>query len=87
MKSNPTVFIFVVAVIRLFAFGLLLWVASTAATLLNFQPAGAWWDMMLFALRATVPQVIGSIVLWFIARPVAKLILHDLNEYALGGSL
>jgi hypothetical protein len=80
MKNNPTAFVLIVSVLRLTGVYLSLSLFYSLATALFGMPSGMAGSLSRIMLRGSILPLVSSLILWFIARPVAKWILSDFDE-------
>jgi hypothetical protein len=81
MKSNHAAFVFVVVVIRLTAIYLVLEIIYSIATAsLTMVPNGMGGIISGYMLRIAFFRIVAALILWFIAHPVGKLVLGDINS-------
>jgi hypothetical protein len=85
MKTHYAAYLLIIVVFRLTSvFVVLELVYSTATTSLT-MPSGMGGMISGFMFRVGLVRVVAAILLWFIARPVGKLILNDIDS-AKGGT-
>lgn len=80
MTKYPYAFVFIVAAVRLTGIYLLLslvYTTVTAAWNLGGQMIVPVLGMML---RNCLVPVLAAVVLWWVARPIAKLVLRDFDK-------
>jgi hypothetical protein len=80
MKSNHAAFVFIVVVMRLTAIYLVLELIYSIATTSLTMPSGMGSMISGFMFRVAIFRLVAALVLWFIARPVGKLVLSDINS-------
>jgi hypothetical protein len=78
MKSNPTAFVFIVAVLRLVAIYLIL--SPVYLLAYSIFRMGAGGGIAGFVLLETLRPLLAAVVLWFLARPIGKLVLRDFDN-------
>jgi hypothetical protein len=79
MKITHSAYVFVVVLIRLTAVFLVLEFIYSATTTSLAMPSGMGGMISGFMFRAGLVRVGAAIILWFIARPVGKLVLRDID--------
>jgi len=80
MKNYPLAFVFIVAALRITAIYLVLSRIYTGVLSLVVMPGKMAWAYLGYQLRDATLPIILSLVLWFIARPIAKLVLKDFDD-------
>jgi hypothetical protein len=77
MKNNPTAFVLIVAVIRITAVFLIL--APIYSLLSSLFQLGMNWGISGFILVQLLRPFLAAIALWFLARPIGKIVLRDFD--------
>jgi hypothetical protein len=78
MKNQPTAFVLIVVVLRLTAVFLILAPIYSLVSAL-FQ-LGVNWGISGFVVAQLLRSLLAAIVLWFLARPIGKLVLRDFDS-------
>lgn len=80
MKNNPAAFVQIVAVLRLTGIYLILNFVYTNATALLGMPSEMRGPLSGIIFRGSILPIAASFVLWFVARPIARLVLRDFDD-------
>jgi hypothetical protein len=81
MKTNHSAFIFVFAVIRLFALCMVVVAIYEVVPQVLLSPPGFRWRMLdSFDNRMALFRAPASLALWFMARPITKLVLWGVDS-------
>jgi hypothetical protein len=79
MSKYPYAFVFIVAAIRLTSIYLLLSLVYATATAVWVNGSQLIVPLFEMMFRNCLVPVLAAVVLWFVARPIAKFILRDFD--------
>ena len=80
MKNNHAVFVFIVVVILLTAIYLVLELIYSITTASLTMPSGMGGMISGYMFRVAIFRIAAALILWFIARPIGKLVLSDVHS-------